>query len=78
MTSTQLELMQLVPWKELALSTRTRHVLEHHQINTVGELIRYTPTRLRKLHTCGPVCVLEIRHELKRLGLDLKPEPQED
>ena len=75
---TKPDLMALIPWQELALSTRATHVLEYHQINTIAELIRYTPTRLCKLRSCGAVSVLEIRQELQKLGLDLKPEPADE
>lgn len=79
MTLTHADIMQQPPSQALTLSTRPKTVLDHHQITTLGELLRYTPTRLLQLQGCGAVCVLEIRQALQsQYGLDLKPEPPDE
>lgn len=77
-TPTTPDMLTLNPWRDLTLSTRAKTMLEHHQLTTIRELIRYKPSRLEKLQGCGKVTVLEIRTALSKYGLDLKPEPPDE
>lgn len=69
------EVLSRAPWHDLELSMRAQNILRLHRIETIAELLRFTPTRLCALRTCGRRTVDEIRHQLQQLGLDLKPEP---
>ncbi len=69
------EVLSRSPWEDLPLSMRAQNILRLHRIDTIAELLRFTPTRLCALRTCGQRTVGEIRTQLQQLGLDLKPEP---
>ena len=71
----QEQVLSRAPWQDLDLSMRAQNILRLHRIETIAELLRFTPTRLCALRTCGRRTVDEIRQQLQQLGLDLKPEP---
>lgn len=68
------ELLGRCPWRDLELSARPLHILQRHQIDTIEELLHYTPSRLQSLQGCGRHSCEEIRAALADLGLALRPE----
>jgi hypothetical protein len=53
------------------LTVRASNALIGEGINTVGDLVQYTPTRLRKTPNLGKMSYIEITTFLKGLGLTL-------
>ncbi len=71
------ELLSRCPWRELPLSVRAANLLEHHGINTLASLLRYTPSRLRALPGCGRTSCEDIQRGLQTFGLSLRREEGE-
>ena len=60
------------PVEYLELSIRAANVLKRMKIATIGELLRKSPSDLRKCWNCGNKTVAEIQHQLGRHGLSLQ------
>ena len=59
--------------EELQLSVRAYNCLKKAQINTVGDLLQYSPDKLQELKNCGQKSSLEVFSTLKnKLGIILK------
>ncbi len=58
---------------ELELSLRPRRILSHAGISTLGQLVRMTDRDLYCYKGMGEFSINEIKRELNRLGLALKP-----
>jgi len=65
----------LLPVVSLEPSVRLHNILKDANIRTIGELVKWSPSRLKQLRQCGPNTVREIKRKLKDIGLSLKPEP---
>ncbi len=60
------------PVSELNVSGRVRRCLEKLNIETVGQLIEYTPQQLLAVKNFGTTSLRELQEELARYGLALK------
>jgi len=59
--------------KDLNLPQRVINVLEENKIKTIGGLIRKNEDDLLKLEGLGEQALKQIKKELKKLGLEIKP-----
>ena len=57
---------------KLELNNRAQHCLRAENINTVGELIKFTRTQLLKIPNLGKKSIGEIEVSLKSMGLKLQ------
>lgn len=62
------------PVQELEWSVRTSHILENGNIQTVEELLTYSPAELLSIEHCGRKSVREIAELLEWYGLYLQPD----
>ncbi len=60
------------PVSELNVSGRVRRCLERLNIETVGQLIEYTPEQLLAVKNFGKTSLKELQEELARYGLSLR------
>lgn len=58
----------------LDMSVRSAHCLRNEGIETVGELMKYTPSELKKMKNVGTRCIRELQELLWDLGVQLRPE----
>ena len=56
----------------LSLSAPARRALEHHGIQTVEELSKYSEKEILKLHGMGPASLPKLRRALEESGLSFK------
>jgi DNA-directed RNA polymerase alpha subunit len=61
---------------DFEFTTRTTHVLLSHNINTVCNLVQYTPKELIKLDNFGKKSLQEVIDVLRFEGLTLRGETQ--
>ncbi|MEB9844044.1 RNA polymerase alpha subunit C-terminal domain-containing protein [Bacillus cereus] len=54
------------------LSAPARRALEHHGIQTVEELSKYSEKEILKLHGMGPASLPKLRRDLEESGLSFK------
>ena len=54
------------------LSAPARRALEHHGIQTVEELSKYSEKEILKLHGMGPASLPKLRRALEESGLSFK------
>lgn len=54
------------------LSAPARRALEHHGIQTVEELSKYSEKEISKLHGMGPASLPKLRKALEESGLSFK------
>lgn len=54
------------------LSAPARRALEHHGIQTVEELSKYSEKEILKLHGMGPASLPKLRKALEESGLSFK------
>ncbi|EJV77321.1 MULTISPECIES: RNA polymerase alpha subunit C-terminal domain-containing protein [Bacillus] len=54
------------------LSAPARRALEHHGIQTVEELSKYSEKEILKLHGMGPASLPKLRQALEESGLSFK------
>ena len=61
-----------IPIEELQLSVRAYNCLKRAQINTVAELLKYSPESLQEIKNFGQKSADELFHALKnKLGIKL-------
>ena len=62
-----------IPIEELQLSVRAYNCLKKAQINTVGDLLQYSPEKLQELKNFGRKSSIEVFSTLKnKLGIILR------
>ena len=54
------------------LSSPARNALEHHGIQTIEELSKYSEKEILKLHGMGPTSMPKLRKALEESGLSFK------
>ena len=54
------------------LSAPARRALEHHGIQTIEELSKYSEKEILKLHGMGPASLPKLRRALEESGLSFK------
>ena len=65
-----------IPIEELQLSYRAHNCLKRAQINSVAELLAYTPQSLLEINNVGQSSADEIVGRLQKLGFSLATEPE--
>lgn len=60
------------PFTDLGFSTRTRYALLNARVNTVSDLVAWSPKELRKIKNFGKVALAEVVTVLARHRLQLK------
>lgn len=69
-------LVQPFPWH--TVSVRTRNILRSEGIESFGDLTRNSADNLLAVRNVGPRCLYEVRQVLKKHGLLLRGDPEEE
>lgn len=66
------------PMHTLDLTGRPHNILREQGVETIADLISFSPRDLLMLRSFGPACLLEVRLALGERGLALRDDPQAD